>query len=154
MGLALGAGDGLVEGDAVGADGLADGLAVGDPDGDEDGAAVGGAQRPSVPVRHTSLRQSEWALHCCSPAHVAHTAPPQSTSVSWPLTRPSLHEDVDGLAVGVRDGEIGNGPAVKTMHVSSCSKRSGELFEHERLFNFRGAIAIVVHAPATNDSTI
>jgi len=116
LGAVLGDPLGLVVGEPLGFAvgvllGLAVGLALGANDGLALGARVGRGVSHVPAALHTSLAQSASPKHVCPTSQRAgHTSPPQSTAVSSPFSRPSLHDEADGDRVGLVDGEsLGSG---------------------------------------------
>jgi len=106
----VGAGVGKAVGAAVGAEvgclvGRVDGAAVGCGVGEGVGKGVGAALTHTLPSQ-LLLLQSLCVRHARPSLHFGHSGPPQSISVSLPLTALSMHEGAVGALVGARVGEI------------------------------------------------
>ena len=101
-------GENLADASRGGGHGHAHGVGVGALVGARVGARVGGGVR-HVDATHTPLAQSAPTPHARAWPHAGHE-PPQSTSVSSPFSRLSVHPTLVGLGVGAGAGSaVGSG---------------------------------------------
>ena len=143
----VGAPDGDGVGDALGR-AVVGVLEVGAGLGELDGAMLGAwvaSHRLGVVSRQSPLVQSlSPFLHCLPPRHFGHIPPPQSTDVSSPFLRSSLHVAFVGPNVGLGVEGLGLGAAVGA---SVAAHRQGSGLARASAHVLSGAVGL--HTPLT-----